>query len=50
MFTAAAVRTAIDFHSLGVSIQLFAFRPDMAQFPSIMADVIMLIFKDSIAS
>ena len=48
MFTAAAVHTAIDFHSLSVSIQLFAFRPDMAQFPSIMADVIMLIFKDSI--
>ena len=45
MFTAAAVRTAIDFHSLGVSIQFFAFRPDMAQFPSIMADVIMLILK-----
>ena len=46
MLTAAAVRTAVYFHRLGIAVHLFAFRPDMAQFPSIMADVIMLIFKD----
>lgn len=33
---------------LGVSVLLFAFRPDMTQFSSIMADVIMLILKDGI--
>ena len=48
MLTAAAVRTAVYFHRLGIAVQLFAFRPDMAQLPSIMADVIMLILKDSI--
>ena len=48
MLTAAAVRTAIDLHRLGIAVLFFAFRPDMAQSPSIMADVIILIFKDSV--
>ena len=48
MLTAAAVRTAVYFHRLDIAVLFFAFRPDMAQFPSIMADVIMLIFKDSV--
>ena len=48
MLTAAAVRTAIDLHRLGVAVLLFAFRPDVAQLPSIMADVIMLILKDGV--
>jgi len=46
MLTAAAVRTPIYLKRLGISILFFAFCPDMAQLPSIMADVIMLIFKD----
>ena len=48
MLTAAAVRTAVYLHCLGITLLFFAFRPDMVQFPSIMADVIMLIFKDSV--
>ena len=46
MLTASAVRTAVYFHRLGIAVLLFAFRPDMAELPSVMADVIMLIFKD----
>ena len=48
MLTAAAVRAAVYFHRLGIAVHLFAFRPDMAQFPSVMADVIMLILEDSV--
>ena len=48
MLTAAAVRTAIDLHRLGITVHLFAFRLDMAQLPPVMADVIMLILKDSV--
>src|SRR5699024_3710689 len=48
MLTVAAVRTAVYFHCLGVAVLLFAFCPDMAQFPSVMADVIMLILEDSV--
>lgn len=48
MLTAAAVGTAIDLHRLGVAVLLFAFCPDMAQIPSIMADIIMLILKDGV--
>ena len=48
MLTAATVRTAIDLHRLGIAVLLFAFRPDMAELPSVMADVIMLIFKDCV--
>ena len=48
MLTAAAVRTAIYLHGLGVAILFFALRPDMPQFPSVMADIITLIFKDGI--
>ena len=33
MLTAAAVRTAIYLHGLGVAILFFALRPDMPQFP-----------------
>ena len=50
MLTAAAVRTAIDLYCLDISVHLFVFRPDVAQLPSIMADVIMLILKDSVMS
>ena len=32
----------------GIAVLLFAFRPDMAQLPPIMADIIMLIFKDGV--
>ena len=48
MFAAAAVRTAVYFHCLGVAILLFAFCPNMAHLPSVMADVLMLIlgFQD----
>ena len=46
MLTAAAVRTAIDLHRLGIAVLLFAFRPDMAEPPSVMADLLMLFFKD----
>ena len=49
MLTAAAVRTAVNFHRLGITIHLFAFCPDMAQLSSIMADVIMLILKNGIS-
>ena len=31
MLTAAAVRTAVYFHRLGIAVLFFAFRPDMAQ-------------------
>ena len=48
MLTAAAVRTAVYFHCLSIAVLLFAFCPDMAQFPSVMADVIMLILEDSV--
>lgn len=48
MLTAAAVRATVYFHRLGIAVHLFTFRPDMVQFPSVMADVIMLIFKDSV--
>ena len=48
MLTAAAVCTAIDLHRLGVAILLFAFRPDVAQLPSVMADVIVFIFKNGV--
>ena len=48
VFTAAAVCAPVYFHCLGVAILLFALCPDMPQFPSVMADVIMLIFKDSV--
>ena len=48
MLTAAAVRTAIYLHGLGVAILFFALRTDMPQFPSVMADIITLIFKDDI--
>src|SRR5699024_10115351 len=48
ILTAAAVCTSVYFHRLGIAVLFFAFRPDMAQFPSIMADVIMLIFKNSV--
>ena len=46
MLAAATVRTPVHLHRLGVSILLFAFRPDIAKFPSITADVIMLILKN----
>ena len=46
MLTAAAVRTAIYLYRLGMILLLFAFRPDMAQLSSVMADVIALILKD----
>ena len=48
MLTATAVCTAIDLHRLGVAILLFALRPDVAQLPSVMADVIMLVLKDGV--
>ena len=48
MLTVAAVFTSIYLKRLGISILFFAFCPDMAQLPSIMADLIMLIFKDSV--
>ena len=48
MFTAAAVRTAIYLKCLCIAILFFAFCPDMAQLPSIMADGIMLILKDGV--
>ena len=43
MLTSAAVCAAVYFYCLGITVLLFAFRPDMAQLPSIMADIIMLI-------
>lgn len=49
MSTAATVRTAVYFHRLGIAVHLFASRTDVAQLPSIMADVIMLILKDSVS-
>ena len=45
MLTAATVRTAIDLHRLGIAVLFFAFRPDMAQLPSIMADVIIVFWR-----
>ena len=48
MSAATAVRTAVYFHCLVIAILLFAFRPDMAQFPPVMADVVMLILKDCV--
>ena len=48
MLTAAAVFTAIYLYRLRIAVLLFAFCPDMVQFPSIMADIIMLIFKDGV--
>ena len=48
MLTAAAVRTAIDLHCLGAAVLFFTFRPDMAQFPSVMADVIVFILKNGV--
>ena len=48
MPTPAAVRTAIYFYRLSITVLLFAFRPDMAQFPSVMTDVIVLILKDGV--
>ena len=38
MLAAATVRTPVHLHCLGVAILLFAFRPDIAKFPSITAD------------
>ena len=46
MLTAAAVRTAVYFHRLGIAVLFFAFCPDMAQLPAVMTDVVMLIFKN----
>ena len=46
MFTTAAVCTSIDFPCLGISIPFPGFRTDMAQLPSVMTEVVMLIFKD----
>ena len=46
MLTAAAVRTAIYLYRLDIILLLFSFRPDMAELPSVMADVITLILKD----
>ena len=48
MLTAAAVRKAVHLYRLGITVLLFAFRPDMAQLPSVMADVIVLILKDGV--
>ena len=48
MITAGAVRTAIYLYRLGITLLLFAFRSDMAQLSSIMADVIALILKDGV--
>ena len=48
MLTAAAVRTAVYLYRLGITVLLFAFRPDMAQLPSVMADVIVPILKDGV--
>lgn len=45
MFTSTTVCTPIYFVSLSISILPFAFCPDMAQFPPIMADIGMLILK-----
>lgn len=45
MFTATAVGAPIDFKCLPISIMRFCFCPDMMQFPSVMTDIIMLIFK-----
>lgn len=46
MLAVATVRTPVHLHRLGVAILLFVFRPDIAKFPSITADVIMLILKN----
>lgn len=46
MFTDAAVRATVYLHRLGIAILLFAFCPDMQQFPPIVADVIILILKN----
>ena len=48
MLTAHAVRTAIYLYRPGITLLLSAFRPDMAQLSSIMADVIVLILKDGV--
>ncbi len=48
MLTAAAVHTTIYLNGLGVSILLFALRPDVTQLPSVMADVIMLVLEDGV--
>ena len=48
VLTADAVRTSIYLKRLGISLLFSAFRPDMAQLSSIMAEVIRLIFKDGI--
>ena len=48
MLTVAAVSAAVYLYRLGVAVLLSAFCPDMPQLPSIMADVIMLIFKDGV--
>lgn len=48
MLTAAAVCAAIYLYRLSVAILFFAFRPDMAQFPSVMADVIVFVLKDGV--
>ena len=45
MFTATTVSAPIDFKRLYISVMLFCFCPDMMQSPSIMTDIIMLIFK-----
>ena len=48
MFTTATILTTIDLHCLGVDILFFAFCSDMSQLPPVMANVIILIFKDGV--
>lgn len=45
---ASAVRTSIYLEGLGIAVLFFALRPDVAQFPPIIADIVILIFKDLI--
>lgn len=45
MFTAAAVRASVYFKRLYIAILLFGLCPYLAQLPSVVADIIMLIFK-----
>ena len=41
-------RQTIYLYRLGITLLLFAFRPDMTQLSSIMADVIAFILKDGV--
>ena len=48
MLTSTAVCTAVYLYCLSIAVLFFAFCPDMAQFPPVMTDIIVLILKDSV--